>query len=125
MAQAPEKRHFSRIPFQAQVHITHTNADGTLESWDTSLMDISLNGALVAQPDNWQSSASGKYLMALDLPNSSVEIKMEVTIAHIGDGRIGLQCQHIDLDSITHLRRLVELNLGNTSLLNRQLGSLG
>jgi len=33
--------------------------------------------------------------------------------------------QHIDLDSISHLRRLVELNLGDEALLERELAALG
>ena len=39
-------------------------------------------------------------------------------------GKIGLQCESIDLDSITHLRRLVELNAGDPALLDRELSSL-
>ena len=31
---------------------------------------------------------------------------------------------HIDLESISHLRRLVELNLGDSSLLERELAAL-
>ena len=38
---------------------------------------------------------------------------------------LGLRCVDIDLDSITHLRRLVELNLGETELLERELSALG
>jgi hypothetical protein len=38
---------------------------------------------------------------------------------------LGFVCQYIDLDSISHLRRLVELNLGDGSLLERELAALG
>jgi len=37
---------------------------------------------------------------------------------------LGLSCREIDLDSITHLRRLVALNLGDEALLDRELGLL-
>lgn len=49
---------------------------------------------------------------------------MLVTLAHQKDGLLGLQCREIDLDSITHLRRLIELNLGSSELLERELGAL-
>jgi hypothetical protein len=35
-----------------------------------------------------------------------------------------LLCESIDLDSITHLRRLVELNAGDPALLERELTAL-
>jgi len=36
-----------------------------------------------------------------------------------------LRCLSIDLDSITHLRRLLELNLGDPQLVERELLQLG
>ncbi|HXK57002.1 MAG TPA: PilZ domain-containing protein, partial [Gammaproteobacteria bacterium] len=38
---------------------------------------------------------------------------------------LGLRCVSIDMESIGHLRRLVELNLGDAELLHRDLESLG
>ena len=38
---------------------------------------------------------------------------------------VGMVCRHIDVDSISHLRRLVELNLGDEALLERELAALG
>ena len=40
------------------------------------------------------------------------------------DHHLGLFCHHIDIDSITHLRRLIELNLGDETLLQRELAEL-
>ncbi len=34
------------------------------------------------------------------------------------------RCEHIDIDSITHLKRLIELNLGDEALLHRELAHL-
>jgi len=45
-------------------------------------------------------------------------------VAHSEAGHIGLTCQHIDLDSAAHLRRLVELNLGDETQLRRKLQAL-
>jgi hypothetical protein len=50
---------------------------------------------------------------------------MDVSVAHVEDQHIGFRCEHIDLDSITHLRRLVELNVGDTDILYRELSALG
>jgi hypothetical protein len=50
---------------------------------------------------------------------------MTVRWRHSDEGQVGFECEFIDLDSISNLRRLVELNLGDSMLLERQLGSLG
>ena len=58
-------------------------------------------------------------------PLIDASIRMDVTVAHVEDQHIGFRCEHIDLDSITHLRRLVELNVGDIDILNRELSALG
>ena len=46
-------------------------------------------------------------------------------MTHAEAGRIGFRIEHIDMDSVAHLRRLVELNLGDPDLLKRDLAALG
>ena len=115
-----EHRRFTRIPFNARV----TLQQGSMV-WHTELIDVSMKGVLTKTPDGWQENASGTFILDLNLENSSIDIRMEVAVAHEEDGRVGFLCEHIDLDSITHLRRLVELNLGDTELLTRELSALG
>ena len=50
---------------------------------------------------------------------------MDVWVAHEENKELGLKCKDIDVDSITHLRRLIELNLGDPDLLERELSALG
>jgi len=50
---------------------------------------------------------------------------MLTRLAHIRNNNVGLRCEYIDIDSITYLRRLVELNLGDAELLERELVALG
>ncbi len=111
-----DKRRFSRIPFDANVLLSK---DG--KEWRTSMLDISLNGLLVRTPENWE-AVVGQHLDAEILfSDAGPVIAAEVTVAHQQDGRIGLQVLNIDVDSVAHLRRLVELNLGDEALLNREL----
>ena len=49
---------------------------------------------------------------------------MQTAVAHIDANSVGFICEHIDLDSISHLKRLVELNLGDEDLLHRELHAL-
>ncbi len=115
-----EHRQFSRIPFDATV--TVTSAEG---SWDCALTDISLKGVLVEKPKDWTGQIEDTSMVELELSGSDASIRMDVVVAHIEDKHIGFRCEHIDLDSITHLRRLIELNIGDTDILNRELHALG
>ena len=56
--------------------------------------------------------------------DSEICIQMQMRVVHERDNQLGLACQHIDVESISHLRRLLELNLGDASLLDRELERL-
>ena len=45
-------------------------------------------------------------------------------MAHLEGNRTGIACDHIDVDSASHLRRIVELNTGNEALLEREIEAL-
>ena len=51
-------------------------------------------------------------------------IDIEGEVAHVEGSRIGLQCLVLDLESASTLRRLVELNLADPELLERNLAEL-
>ncbi len=123
MTNAPsaERRRFSRIPFPATAHIKaykgelHLNCD---------VIDISLKGILISLPTGWLGEMNDKYKVDLLLENAQLVINMYASVAHIDDHSVGFLCEHIDLDSISHLKRLVELNLGDEKLLHRELSAL-
>lgn len=116
-----ERRRFSRIPFDANAHINSHEGDLHL---NCHVIDVSLNGILIAKPTDWLGKMNEHYTVDLLLENGQLVIKMDVAVAHIDDDSIGFICEHIDLDSITHLKRLVELNLGDEGLLSRELSAL-
>jgi len=53
-----------------------------------------------------------------------MNITMHGRLTHIKGQKVGMLCDSLDLDSITHLRRLVELNAGDPDLLERELATL-
>jgi len=116
-----ERRHFSRIPFHAQGHL---HADKGEMHLNCEVLDVSLKGILLAKPEGWQGLLNDKYQVDLLLENGELVIKMAAAVAHIDNDSVGFLCEHIDLDSITHLKRLVELNLGDPELLQRELSAL-
>lgn len=110
-----DRRQFSRINFNTEARLYFEGGEQSVQ-----LLDISLKGALVQAdpPLNLQSGSSASLQLRLD--EMGTTIRMEGSVAHNVQGQIGILCREIDLDSITHLRRLVELNLGNEGLLERE-----
>ncbi len=117
--QGAERRQFSRFNIEARVHLY----SGT-QAWESELIDISLRGALLQRPEGWVGKDGDFYRIEVKL-EGSVIISMSVSVAHVTEQRIGFNCQKIDMNSFVHLKRLVELNLGDASLLSRELSGLG
>ncbi|MFT7110570.1 MAG: hypothetical protein ACI843_002239 [Psychrobacter glaciei] len=113
-----EHRRFTRIPFDAATQVTQDN-----DAWPVDLLDISLNGVLFKQPENWKINPGKPMLIDITIADKT-KIKMEARLVHITTDEAGCKCIHIDLDSITVLKRLIELNLGDDTFLERELSSL-
>ncbi len=118
MSDINNKRHFHRIFY---------NAEATLNSETHSLsckiIDISLKGCLVRFNSAWTEPLENIYTLKLQL-SDEISIEMQVSVSHVIGNNAGFKCEHIDIDSISQLRRLVELNLGDSELLERDLLAL-
>ncbi|WP_438970198.1 PilZ domain-containing protein [Methylophaga sp.] len=117
----PEKRRFSRIPFDAKAHINTEDGDLFL---NCQVFDVSLNGLLIEKPGQWAAEMHQPCRVDLLLEDGEIVIEMNAQIAHLDSDSVGFECERIDLDSITHLKRLVELNLGDDGILHRELATL-
>jgi len=115
-----ERRRFHRILFDAPTTI---EADDVV--LHTKLLDISLKGALAQIPPKWQPRAGQPVTIRVALDESGTAITMQALCAHVEAESVGFLCDEIDMDSISLLRRLVELNIGDEELLQRDLAALG
>ncbi len=115
-----ERRRYSRAPFDSNATLINTAAQ-----WQCRLIDISLKGALVERPGSWEGNVGDQYTLELPLGNDEVIIRMTVIVARTNHEHIGFYCKNIDFDSIVHLKRLMEFNLGDAELVNRELSALG
>lgn len=113
------RRQFTRILFLIKATLTVEE-----QIYPISIHDISLNGALVTTPDTQHLLKNKQGVLSFYLGDGSAEVTMLVDVVHQEDDEIGLKCKTIDIDSITHLRRLVELNLGDESQLSKELSQL-
>lgn len=114
-----ERRKFSRVVYQASASL-----EAGEQHWPTQLLDLSLKGALVTTPTSWNGAAGDEYVLNFTLGESNIELSMEVTLCHLQADHLGLKTTSIDIESATHLKRLVELNMGDDELLHRELEQL-
>lgn len=114
-----ERRRFQRIVTDKP--ITVRGDDG--EHGGTTL-DLSLRGLLLESTDGWQPEAGSAVSMRIRLDDDAFCIDMDGTIAHVVGSRIGVRVTSVDIDSAGQLRRMVELNLGDHDLLERELTEL-
>jgi len=115
----PEKRRFHRISFDADCEL-HCRES----VWLSEVLDISLKGVLVKRPANWDGPLNEPCEVVILLDDQETGIVMAVELRHIEAHRLGFKCQYIDLESASHLKRLVELNLGDHALLDREFAHL-
>lgn len=121
MQQVPEndQRRFSRIPFPANVQL-YVARDVYL----AHLVDIALKGALVELRQPVAGLVGRTCQLKLNLGRGGEAVVMDGMVVHHEGQFVGIECRHIDVDSLTSLRRLVELNLGDEALLGRELSHL-
>jgi len=113
-----EKRQFQRFFYDAKAMFVGDEA-----TFPCRIIDICLKGCMLEFGEPWQGSLHSLYTLVLGLSDEII-ISMKLRYAHGQGKQIGFKCEQIDLDSMTNLRRLVELNLGDSALLERELNAL-
>ncbi|MFC0119019.1 PilZ domain-containing protein [Pseudoalteromonas xiamenensis] len=114
-----ERRRFTRVMFSNPAKLMTAGGD-----YQCKLFDLSLNGALVSLPNGYIPMKDEPASLLFKLGDSDVAISMQVEVRHIEALYLGLHCTQIDLESVTHLKRLIELNLGDDDILYRELEQL-
>lgn len=113
------RRQFTRIPFVSDARLGLVDGEHPVE-----VLDLSLRGLLIRPRQPVFIRMGSKVVVHLPLDDGENEIRLLATVVHHQGERYGLVCDELDLDSATHLRRLLELNLGDESLLGREIGLL-
>ncbi len=119
MTSRDERRKFSRITFHRPAEL-----DALAERVACELLDVSLKGALLEVPAAFRGAAGQRCVLTVRLDAADAVVRMDGEIVHRQGTQVGVRCTGIDLESIAHLRRIVELNLGDDDLLHRELAAL-
>ncbi|MFZ4504148.1 MAG: PilZ domain-containing protein [Methylovulum sp.] len=113
-----EKRRFHRITFHSDALLKSDTSQ-----WNCEVLDLSLNGCLLRFSEEWLEDRASIYILELSL-SEEIVISMEMSVAHQHEKTAGFKCEYIDFDSFSNLSRLIELNLGDSQLLEQDLLAL-
>lgn len=100
-----ERRRFTRVNFDTTASILQGG-----QRIPVHLIDVSLKGILIDTPEEYTLKADLPAQFEILLADETV-IDMKVHLVHSSNKMLGFQCESIDIDSISHLRRLIELNM--------------
>ncbi|NOH81240.1 PilZ domain-containing protein [Vibrio sp. RE86] len=114
-----ERRRFSRIVYQAQAVITQESTQV-----DASVNDLSLHGLLASSDHADVLDINKQINVEFSLSGSDVTIQLVGNIVGLNNNVIRIAIDHIDIESIGHLKRLIELNVGDDELLHRNIEHL-
>lgn len=112
------QRHFTRISLHAPALLSTPE-----EEWETRLIDLSLTGALVELPNGWTGRMGSYYTLRVQLTNHSW-FSTEVVIRQADGDRLGMAFADLDQHGRDVIRWLMEVNIGDASLLRHELSDL-
>lgn len=98
-----DKRRFSRIKC-----VEKSNVDTGSGSFEVDLLDISLKGALVEHPGDLHVRPGDGWKLSFRLNQSDIILQFEALVVHCRDNLAGVKFVEMDLDTMVHLRSLME-----------------
>lgn len=115
-----ERRKFSRVKFIADVEVAIDN-----QLFPGELIDISLNGALFRAKGSIKMERGDVCELKFYLPSTDLTLKFNAQLVHDHQRQFGFKFISEDVETMTHLRRLIELNVGDAELVSHELTFLG
>ncbi|MBF0218098.1 MAG: PilZ domain-containing protein [Gammaproteobacteria bacterium] len=112
------RRHFRRVDFDAGCRVASFGVEH-----DCELSDISLRGALVRTPTTLRFKSGQPCRLSICLADSDIVLLFECEVTRVDEHYMGFRFVAQDLDSFTHLRRLLEVNIADPEILNREFSS--
>ncbi|HDM8237654.1 PilZ domain-containing protein [Vibrio campbellii] len=114
-----ERRRFSRIIYQVPALIEQGNL-----AMQATIQDLSLHGLLLKVEDAKPLDSLLPVEVEFSFIQSEQMMQLSAGIVSIAGNEIRLKISNIDIESISQLKRFIELNVGNNELLNRELEHL-
>lgn len=114
-----EKRRFSRVAFAEKCVIEYEG-----RSFDVTLEDISLKGALVRFQGEIVCRQGDRLELSFLLGGSDIHMKFSAEVVHIGEDTAGVKFVEASLDTMIHLRGLMEARTLDPGKIQNELAFL-
>jgi PilZ domain len=111
-----EQRNFQRIPFATKAEINSNS-----NKYHGELLNISLQGALVKGNEKIPLKKGTRCELLIHLLGPEITLKFETDIIYSQKNNFGFKFISEDLETARHLRRLLELNIGSSEILDREI----
>jgi hypothetical protein len=114
-----EKRRFSRIEFEEKCVVERGN-----DFVEGRLLNVSLKGALIEFDGEIGFQSGGGCRLSFNLGNPDFYLEFMVEVVHCSDSLAGVRFVETDLNTMIHLRNLLEARTGDPLLVQRELDFL-
>lgn len=111
-------RRFRRIPFEAGVTV-----DVGRNSWPGELIDVAIKGAMIGTDTPLPLLLGDNCSLCILLPGAPISLDFQAVLVHCEDSRYGFRFVSEDLENLTHLRKLIELNTGDPEATRNELSA--
>jgi hypothetical protein len=106
-----EKRQFTRFTIEYPILIKR--ADGT--ECVGKIQNLSMKGILITPVLSLEQGETIQFSFPHSTRKKDIRVNgTAIVVRTVGENSFGLRLTEVDLESLTHLRRLVELNLGDS-----------
>lgn len=113
-----EHRRFRRIPFEAKVTLTFEQ-----DTWFGELLDVAMKGAMVGTMEPLPIVLGNQCSLCITLPGTAIALDFQAKVVHVEDRKYGFKFISENLETLTHLRKLIELNTGDTETTRNELSA--
>ncbi len=111
-----EKRYFSRIKFKA-----HSQIEFNDKNYEAELLDLSLRGALLNFKEQIPIKMNDSCTLIIHLHSTDIKLIFDAELVHIHENNLGFKFISEDVGTMTHLRNLVSLNVGDYDKITDEL----
>ena len=111
-----ERRHFQRVPFATEAEINCNN-----KKYHGELLDISLQGALILEKGTIPLEKGNICALSIHLLDSEITLQFDVNLVHREENKLGFRFISEDTETMIHLRRLLELNIGSSDAIDKEI----
>lgn len=109
-------RYYSRISFVVDAEVL---VDG--KQTPGEMLDLSLRGTLLNLDSASALVIGESYPIVIHLPSSDITIRVDAELVHQNGNYSGFKFQSLDVESMAHLRNILDLNIGNHDKLDDEM----